>query len=170
MPIDREAVKSEAFQYRLDLLKLEVDLLDRSMERGETVSLNVKNFAVVVWAAMLTIFVGRQELHNYVVLTALVPIMFWGLDTWWTRLRIGPHVRKVNLYQFLNSTDLEQAFLNEDLSQVSVLDTLGTQYRESDLYKRWSDPYRIAKFKDLVILYGGMIVLSMILGWLFFVL
>lgn len=156
--------QDQVFQYQLDLLKIEIDLVDRSIARDEARAQNVKNFAVVVWAASITVFLGQDDLRRFVIFTASLPILFWFLDAWWTRLRMGAHVRSLKIEEFVHSQRFVDSFKERKFVDFEVLNASGSQYRNTDQFKKWSKLSRIMGFKEMLFLYGGLTAFSLILG------
>lgn len=156
--------QDELFKNQLELLKIEIDLVDRSIARDETRSQNVKNFAIAIWAAVVTLFIGQDALRKFVIFTTIIPVLFWFLDAWWARLRMGTHVRSQKIAEFINSPDYVASFRERKLMNFTLLDVTGKQHMKSDLYKRWSKLSRIMKFGELRFLYGGLTLFSVVLG------
>ncbi|WP_414622775.1 hypothetical protein [Calothrix sp. CCY 0018] len=160
---DISEFQEKSFQYQLDCLKLEIDLVDRSIARLETITQNVKNFSVVIWVASITIFLGQNELRKYVIVTALMPILFWFIDAWWMHFHRGAFLRMKKIKQFLNSDDLVKSFEQQSFVNFSVLDVQGEQYKGTQQYEIYTNVWRIMRYKELLFLYLGLAITSLII-------
>jgi hypothetical protein len=154
----------QAFQYRLECLKLEIDLVDRAMARLETITQSVKNFALITWAGSVAIFLGQADLRKYTAATALLPLLFWLIDAWWSHLNRGAFLRLAKISQFLNSDSLTESFRQNRLIEFAILDVYGHQYRETKEYYLVAGFSRIICYKEFVLLYGGLAILSIMAG------
>jgi hypothetical protein len=73
-------VRKVGFNYQLEGLQLEIDLVDREITRMGTITQNVKNFSIVTWAGDITVFFGQDDLRKYIIFTAFLPLVFWSVD------------------------------------------------------------------------------------------
>ena len=117
IPIEQE----EAFKYQLELLKTEIDLVERSIERDDSRAQNVKNFAIVAWGASIALFIGQDDLRRFTTVTIIIPLLFWLVDAWWTKLRMGVHVRAQKISEFVNSPKLSESFKQQKLVEFTIL-------------------------------------------------
>jgi hypothetical protein len=154
----------QAFQYRLECLKLEIDLVDRAMARLETITQSVKNFALITWAGSVAIFLGQVELRKYTAATALLPLLFWLIDAWWSHLNRGAFLRLAKISHFLNSEKLVESFRQNNLVDFTLLDVYGRQYRKTKEYYLIAGFCRIIRYREFLLLYGGLAALSILAG------
>ena len=156
--------QEEAFKYQLECLKLEIDLAERVLSRVETITQTVKNFAVITWVAVVTVFAGHDDLRGYIIFTAMLPLLFWLLDAWWVHLNRGASVRLRKIAEFLNGEQLANSFKEGKLIDFTILDVLGRQYKGTKEYERLTSFKRILRFKEMIFLYGGLFTFSILLG------
>jgi hypothetical protein len=168
-PTQTQDYHQQRFLYQLECLKLEIDLIERTISRSATMTLNVKNFAVVAWAASVTIFASQDTLRPFVAFTALIPLLFWIIDAWWTSLERGSRVRLRKIKEFLNSDDLLETFKQQQFTGFQILDVYGTQYKNTVEYKKVTRFWRIFWYRETALLYGGIALISVIFGLLAFV-
>ena len=161
--------QEEAFKFQLELLKTEIDLVERSIERDESRAQNVKNFAIAAWGTSIALFVGQGDLRKFAIFTVLIPLLFWLVDAWWTKLRMGVHVRAQKIRDFVNSPNLIESFRKQKFVDFTLLDISGSQYKEDAIFIRYSRLSRIMRFKEMLYFYGGLIVFSLLLGALLFI-
>lgn len=152
------------FAFQLELLKLEIDLIDRNMSRRETVTQAVKNFAIVGWVAAVTIVLGQAELRRFVIVTALLPLMFWFVDAWWLYRYRGNTVRNRIIQDYVNSQDFAQSFQRQQLFNFSLLDISARLHRGTKIYTKHVNFWRVFRFTEMVLLYGGLILISLVIG------
>lgn len=168
-PADNQKVEvmpdfhQQSFNYQLDCLKIEIDLVDKAISRAETITQNVKNFSVVVWIASITVFLGQSELKKFVILTAILPILFLFIDAWWLHEHRGAFLRMNKIKKFLNSEDLTESFKQQKLVNFTILDTLGEQYRGTKQYEAYTSVKRIIFYKEILLLYLGLATASVII-------
>ncbi|MCS6880722.1 MAG: hypothetical protein RMK84_11420 [Oscillochloridaceae bacterium] len=156
--------QKQSFAFQIECLKMEIDILERSISRRETISQSVKNFAIVSWGAALTVMIGQSDLRKYVIITVILPIMFWLVDAWWLYLYRGDSFRFRKIEQFVNSPDLELSYSQKRLANFTVLDTSGKQYRNTKEYKRFVNFGKILFFREMLFLYGGLVTFSLVIG------
>lgn len=156
--------QKQSFAFQVECLKMEIDILERSISRRETITQSVKNFAIVSWGAALTVMIGQNDLRKYVIITAILPIMFWLVDAWWLYLYRGDSFRFRKIKEFVNSPDLELSYRQQRLVNFTVLDTSGKQYENTKEYKKFVNFRKILFFKEILLLYGGLITFSLIIG------
>ncbi len=156
--------QKQSFAFQVECLKMEIDILERSISRRETITQSIKNFAIVSWGAALTVMIGQGDLRKYVIITAILPVMFWLVDAWWFYLYRGDSFRFRKIKEFVNSPDLELSYRHQRLVNFTVLDTSGKQYENTKEYKKFVNFRKILFFKEMLLLYGGLITLSLIIG------
>jgi hypothetical protein len=162
--VDVSSFQEKSFNYQLECLKLEIDLVDREITRMETITQNVKNFSIVTWAAGITVFLGQDTLRKYIIFTAFLPLVFWFVDAWWIHLHIGAKLRLKKIKEFLNSEKLLESFKQQRLVEFTVLDILGRQYKGTKEYELITNVPKIMRYKELLFLYGGLSTFSFVLG------
>jgi hypothetical protein len=166
--LDNESLLSvpeqQSFDYQLECLKLEIDLASEALSRLETITQSTKNFAVVAWAASVTFLSSQPDLRKYLALTAVLPILFWLVDAWWISRNRGVHLRLKKISEFINSDRLAESFRQRKLVDFTVLDILGKQYKRTKEYESSTSFKRIIRYRELVLLYGGLAFFSLVLG------
>jgi hypothetical protein len=156
--------QKQSFDFQLECLKIEIDLVDRAISRSSTTTQNVKNFAIVTWAGGITVFLSQADLRDYTILTAFLPLLFWFVDSWWTSRNRSARLRLKKISEFVNSSKLIESFTQQRLVGFSVLDVLGRQYRGTKEYERTAGFKNIIWFKEIAFLYAGLILFSLTLG------
>ena len=162
--------ETESLRYLLDLLKIEIQSIDQIIARMDGITQTTKNWAIITWAGSIAIALGQADLRNYIVLTAVLPFLFWYVDAYWRRLQARSifRVRKIN--EFLNGERLVRSFEQKRLVGFTVFDPTGRQYNNLDEeYKKYTSIWRTLRFPEVSAFYLMMIFISLGLG-VFFVL
>jgi len=167
MTIDENEHLKDSFKARLDLLNKEIDLVDSTIARIDGITQAVKNWAIVVWAGSISIFLGSVELRPYLILTALLPFMFWVSDTQWRRLQKRSVFRQRKIAEFVNSPAFDEAFKEHSFKAFQILDPVGVTHRGSKEYRAARSFVRVFFFKEVAWFYGGLMLLSLLLGTFF---
>ena len=162
--LEQNVIQEQIFNYQLECLKTEMDLVDREITRYETITQNVKNFAIVSWAASITVFVSQQDLRTYVMITAILPILFWILDAIWLSQHRGASLRLEKISEFINSDRLVTSFKQKKIVDFFLLDVRGKQYRGTTEYDRYTSFRKIFWYREIRLLYGSLMILSLLLG------
>lgn len=164
------SANAESFKYRLEMLRMEVELIDRIIARFDQYTQTTKNWAIVIWAGSIALSLSSVDLRKYIILTAILPLLFWFIDAWWRRLQKRSILRQSKIEKFLNSERFVDSFRQKKLiDDFKVLDPIGRQYRGTSEYKSSIKFWRIIKYREISIFYGGLMLISIALG-LFFML
>jgi hypothetical protein len=133
----------------------------------DEITQTTKNWAVLVWAGGLAAALGSSDLRKYVMLTAVLPLVFWYTDAQWRRLQRRSTFRSAKIREFLNSTDLQESFSLCKLVNFVVHDPIGTQYKGSEGYRNWVSMRKTLQFREIAAFYGFQIAFSLIVGLYF---
>ncbi len=148
----------------MECLKIEIDLIDRNMARSETITQGVKNFAIVSWAALTTAILGQVELRKYILIIAIIPIMFWFVDAWWIFLYRENSLRFRKISEFINSNDFLVSYKQNKLYNFMVFDRDFGRHKNTLEYQKFVNFRKVFLFREMIILYGGLILFSVIIG------
>ena len=75
-----------SFEYQLDILKLEIETVNASIRQMDKMGESIKNWAILIWAAAIGATITQEKLNPYIALTAVIPLVFWLIDTWYRRI------------------------------------------------------------------------------------
>lgn len=157
------------FKYQLDWLKIEIELIDRAIERFDKITQATKNWAIVTWAGSIALTLGQTDLRRFIIITAVLPLIFWSIDGWWRYYQRRSIFRLRKISEFLNDARLVKSFNQQKLVEFTVLDPTGRQYYSTPEFKSFTRVRRIIRFKEVSFFYGSLALLSIALG-LFFIL
>lgn len=159
----------ESFQYQLDLLKTEIDIIDNAISRLDGINQAVRNWAIVIWVGAMTVALSDPDLRQYIAFTAVIPVLFWIFNARWTYFLRGFIFRQDKIAQFLNSDQLVESFEQQKLIGIKVLDPRGAQYRRTEEYQKIVNFWRSLKYPEVSTLYLGLAFISIAVG-LYFIL
>lgn len=159
--IDSEA---ESFKFQLDILKTEIELIDRAIARFDGITQSLKNWAVVIWAGSVALTLRQPDLRDFMIYTTVVPLLFWYIDAWFRHLQKRTTYRQKKIAEFLNDERLVESFSNHKLVNFKVLDPVGIQYVGTKEYREATKLWRIFKFREISVFYGGLAAISLVMG------
>jgi hypothetical protein len=156
--------RKDSFAYQLDLLKMEIEIIDKAIARLDDITQTTKNFAIIIWVGLITVAFADPDFRQYTIFTALVPLLFWVLDARWRYFLRGFIFRQDKIAEFLNSEKLVESFEENRLIGIKVLDPRGAQYRKTDEYKKTVNFWRSMRYSEVNIVYIGLSLASIIAG------
>ncbi len=192
------SVKHDSIYFQL-ILK-ELDNIQDIIKNLDSLIQNSKNFAMVFWGGGLYLIVQHLQVDKnpkgyLIILTAIIPILFWIMDFQWRKHILQCSIRMKNISKFINSPDFIKIF-NEDEYDIQELkfplyDPLSWFFLKSkdgilkihetkiedpqhnifDLgyFRNESEPTfkRTFFYKEAAIFFLTMIIISLILGIIF---
>jgi hypothetical protein len=157
----------EAFLFQLEILKMEIQTIDGIVGRMDEITQTTKNWAVLVWAGGLAAALGSSDLRKYIMLTAVLPLVFWYTDAQWRRLQRRSTFRGAKIREFLNSPALQESFSSSKLVNFVVHDPIGSQHKGSEGYRNWVSMKKTLQYKEIAAFYGFQVAFSLIIGLYF---
>jgi hypothetical protein len=85
---------------QLEILNAELDHIGGAIRQHDEIAKSVKNWAVVTWTASVGLALSKQDLHGFLWMTAIVPLVFWIVDGSFRRIQrtfIG-RIREISEY------------------------------------------------------------------------
>jgi hypothetical protein len=165
--LEMEHVES-AFQFQLEMIKKEVDHLNTSIDKIDTITQNIKYWTIGLWGGAILLTLGKDKdstlLQGQFLATIVVPILFWFLDGWYRRIQRGFIYRAVQISQFLNSEDFTLSFENQKLTGFHLLDFRGRISGDKSELIKFTSIWKILLFPSVGFFYAGLIVLSVALS------
>jgi hypothetical protein len=163
----RQKASEQGFEYQLGLITLEMEMIERTIARMDEITQSIKNWAIVTWAGSIAILLREPTLRRFIVLTIALPILFGYSDAIWRQLQKRSVFRQQKITKFLNEGDFSESCKQQKLTNFVVMDPVGRQYRNS---KEFQDALRlkwIIRYPEIRYFYGGLIIISILLGALF---
>jgi hypothetical protein len=163
--------KEQAFQFQLEMLSKEIDIIDKSISRYDEHGRATRNWTVVIWGGIvITILSELIEFRSFVGITAIIPFLFWLIDTRWSYLLRSNVYRLDKISEYLTSTNFFKSFENSELIGFWILDTRAKKHGSEGEFKKKVKYSRIMlQNKELAFFYGGLILFSIVLGIFFYI-
>jgi hypothetical protein len=156
---------SPQLEYQLNFLKQEIEMVNASIRQMDEITKNVKQWAILTWTAAVGWIIATPSLKKeYIGAAALIPVLFWLVDTWHRRIQRKFIWRAVEISQFLNDERFTQSFQEQRIVGFALFEPK-TDESDDKKYMKFISWRRIMLFRSLSILYGGLAFLSLIV-WL----
>lgn len=85
---------------QLEMLNAELSHIGGAIRQHDEITKSIKNWAVVTWTASVGLSLKESDLHAFIWMTAIVPLVFWVVDGSFRRIQrtfIG-RVREISDY------------------------------------------------------------------------
>jgi hypothetical protein len=158
-PSEQSNQKDDAFAFRLEMLKKELDFIDSSIRKIDDIGNSIKNWAVLAWTGSIAVILGKPELYRYVLFSAIPPLIFMILDAHWRKIQRRFMYRQGLISNFLNSDELDESFKNRKIN-FDIFDPFARKSKQDSIFKEFTSIRRILLFPTVSLIYIGMAVLS----------
>ncbi len=154
--------KERAFEYQLKMLEKEVDNIERGIARFDDHARATRNWTVLTWTGAIAALISQvPQYHQYIGITAVVPLLFWLVDARWTFLLRTFVYRQDKIAEFLNGPNLVESFKKQELVNFKVMDARAKQHRSEPEFKRRVNYLRaFLGYRELSLFYGSLILIS----------
>jgi hypothetical protein len=163
----KQKATEQGFEYQLGLITLEMEMIERTIAKMDEITQSIKNWAIVTWAGSVAILLREPALRKFIILTIVLPILFWYSDAIWRRLQKRSIYRQEKISRFLNGDDFLESCRQQRLINFTVIDPVGTQYRKTKEFRDAMNLKWIMRYKEISYFYGGLVIISVLLGTLF---
>ena len=144
---------------RSEYLKLEIELLQTRFDKFDDFSFRNRNWFLTIWSGLITVtFIAKIEFLPYIAI--IICFLYWSSEGL---------IRYKYWYRFVPKYRLIRDLLNTDSSDINSIDLLDlTCSNDQNIVKKYTkNKFRNSFFRiELVILYGGMIILSLLIGFI----
>jgi hypothetical protein len=72
---------------QLEMLNAELNHIGGAIRQHDEITKSVKNWAVVTWTASIGLALKEPDLHRFLWITAIVPLVFWVVDGSFRRIQ-----------------------------------------------------------------------------------
>ncbi len=118
---------TDIFSYQLEILKKELEHIESSIRKIDDLSNNTKNWSILVWTGALAIFLKDHQLHPYIWLTSVPPLVFMILDASWRKIQRKLFYRQREISIYLNSENFEKDFQSRKMNNFAILNPLSSR-------------------------------------------
>src|SRR4051812_24955470 len=98
----QENPKRAAFEYQLEMLKLEIDVVNTTIRQMDDISKSFKEWTITLWAASVGGALVKPGLDRFVWATAAIPLLFWIVDSYHRVIQRRFIWRSLTIMDFLN--------------------------------------------------------------------
>ena len=159
---EENTVEENSLNYLLDILKLEIEIINKSVEHIIDNIQTTKNWAIVTWTGSFALFLGQPDLHQYIIVSAIPPFMFWYADAWWRSIQSRYAFRASKIGEVLNSKSLAESFQAGNIVGLYSFDPSGRIYKEDESYKSRTSISQTAMFPEVIVFYLPLILISIL--------
>ncbi len=156
---------SNLFQYKLDLLKQEIDNLQNGIRGYDTVLLTVKGWTITIFSAVIFFAIDKQQAILFPFCAILV-ILFWLLDAFYRTIQGRLILRYHEIEKFLQSPEFDSAVADQSFGSFHIPNTY-ERFRTTTQDKLRAVIWH-ASFLSIAVPYGSMLITTIILGLIFF--
>ena len=143
--------------FEKDLIKQEIDLIDKTITRIDHIHLTLKNWSVIIWGGSLYLIAEHlDQSEKLILLTAIIPFMFGLFDLIWVKQLLIVGYRQGTISDFVNSKAGSEDFI--------LLDPLAKYARSLPGFLKATGNWKVIMYKGQIFFYVVMIVISFALG------
>jgi len=159
-----EIEDNDLLNFQLDLVKTEISQIHEIIGRIDTLTQQVKNWTILVWAGSISLLIGNSDiqLRKLILFTAIIPSLFWIVDGYYRRRQRGFIFRMEKISHYLNSKDLIDSFKEKSIKNFIFLDLSGKQTSMEQRFK-FANLRKAMWFKSIRTFYLGLISFTIVL-------
>lgn len=150
-------------EYQLEMIKVEIETVNTTIRQMDDITKSVKEWTVGLWAAAVGGALVTPRLSAFVGVTAVIPLLFWLVDTWHRRVQRKFIWRSMEISDFLNGPRLHESFAEQRLVGFTVMDPKARTTTKPG-YHQFISWRKIMLFRSLSILYIGLAAISAFIG------
>lgn len=164
----KNQAQSECFQYQLEILKKEIDLINDGLSRLDENGRQIKYLAILAWAGTMGIVLSvENQLRQYAIWVTIIPVIFWLATARWSSMLRKFAYRLDKISDFMNSEKFKDSFEKQELIGFKLLDPRGRQYDKDWDFKKTVGLWRsLARWENSP-LYFGLILINIAIGVFF---
>jgi len=157
--------KQKAFEFQLDILKKELDVLNSCIDKIDTLTQGYKYWTIGLWSGSIILALGKDatDFKGKFLLTAIIPILFWVLDAGWRGIQRRFIYRTGKISNFINSPNYLQSFETKEIIGLKLYDLTVNLFDDDDeknKFKQFISFKKTFRFKTVAIFYLGLILIS----------
>lgn len=159
-------MKENIFDYQMSLIKLEIESVNQIIARMDNITQSTKNWAVITWAGSIALALKQADLHQYIGLTCVLPLLFWFIDGHWRSLQRRSIFRIQKISKFLNSSDFKASYDKGQLNNFKLLDPVSKDDKNDPAYKNAIAVRKTLLYPEVAIFYTVPFFFSILLHFL----
>jgi len=146
--------------FQQDILKQEVEIIDRTIARIDQIQQSMKNWCITIWGGSLYLIIEHfNQSYVMILITAIIPFLFAYIDIVWKQQILKVSYRERKISDFISGFSDEKDF--------RILDPISMNYTDSHFKKQTSFTKAIW-YKADGWFYILMIIVSVVLASLLF--
>jgi hypothetical protein len=146
--------------FQQDILKQEVEIIDRTIARIDQIQQTMKNWCITIWGGSLYLIIKHfDKSYVMILITAIIPLLFGYIDIIWKQQILKVSYRERKISDFISGFSDEKNF--------RILDPINMNYTDSHFKKQTSFTKAIW-YKADGWFYILMIIVSVVLASLLF--
>jgi len=149
-------------EYRLEILKQEIQIIDNTIGRLDKIILQTKNWAITIWAGSVALLFNTNNVA-VILFTLFIPFIFWISHVRWAKALLQVSFRQYKISDFINSKSFKESVDQQTFDDFKILDPIGKQYKDDPQFKKETGYWRAIKYKDTSLIYIGLIVVTIAL-------
>jgi len=157
------------FAYELELLKVELETITSSIRQMDEITKDTKHWTIVLWTAAVGGALATPSLHVFVGLTAVIPLLFSYVEASYRQIQRRFIWRSEFIGRLIRSGKLQEAFEQQSMAAFNLWDPAGW-YTGGKECRDFASIRHVISFPSLYLLYGGLTLVSVVLGLLVHVL
>lgn len=164
---DERANTTKTFDAQLELLKMELDLVNKAIGQQDEITKSIKNWSIVTWTASIGLAVSQPQLHPFLWLTAVIPFLFWFVDASFRRIQRSFIIRVKDIADHVNSDSFRNSAETGAPIDFPLLEMRSRKKYPISDWNNWRKThlFGVMTFRSVSFLYGGLIIVSVVM-WL----
>jgi hypothetical protein len=162
--------QQNAFVFQLEMVKKELDHLNSSIDKIDTITQSIKYWTIGLWSGSILLAIGNikdtTHFQGHYLSTAIIPLLFWFVDGWYRRIQRGFIFRVIEISKFLNGPDFTTSFDKQILVGFYLFDLRGRMSGNRQDLLKFTSIWKTLFFPSVAIFYLGLILFSIITSFL----
>ena len=159
---------SKTFDAQFELLKMELDHVNKAIAQQDEITKSIKNWSIVTWTASVGLAVSQPRLHHFLWLTAVIPFLFWFVDASFRRIQRSFIVRVKDIADHVNSESFRNSAATGAPIDFPLLQMRSRKKYEMSDWNNWRKTHLIGvmSFRSVSFLYLGLIIVSVVMWFI----
>lgn len=148
--------QDSTFERQFGLLKMELELINSAIRQHDDITKSIKDWAIVTWTAAMGFSLSKDELKPFSWLVAVLPLLFWLMDSSFRRIQRSFINRVDEIALYLNSPEFNLCAKHSRPMNFTLMAmrSLSDSWRDSLL--------GVMLFRTVGILYAGLFLASIV--------